>query len=74
MPSFKCKDVGMNCEFMVNDEKQDELLHIIGHHFEKTHDMKTIPPDTMEKIKKVIKPPVTEVLPGRHQHQKHNHH
>ncbi len=55
MPSFKCKDLGMNCDFEVNDGDQGELLHIIGHHFEKTHDMKTIPPDMMEKIKKVIK-------------------
>jgi predicted small metal-binding protein len=63
--------LGMNCVFNVNDGNQDELLHIIGHHFEKTHDMKTIPPDMMEKIKKVITPPVADVPPGPYQHEEH---
>ena len=74
MPSFKCKDLGWNCDFKVNDGNQEELLHIIGHHFEKTHDMKTIPPDMMEKIKKAITPPVADLPSGQPQHGKHSHH
>ncbi|MBI4283231.1 MAG: DUF1059 domain-containing protein [Chloroflexi bacterium] len=55
MPSFKCKDMGMKCEFEVKDENQDELMKMISLHAANTHDMKSIPPDMAEKVKKVIK-------------------
>jgi predicted small metal-binding protein len=55
MPSFKCKDVGMKCKFEVKDENQDELMSIIAMHGEKSHNIKEIAPDMMEKIKKAIK-------------------
>jgi predicted small metal-binding protein len=74
MASFKCSDIGMKCGFEVKDENEEELLHIIGHHAEKTHGMETIPADMMEKIKKAIKPPVKDVPPGQYQHEEHTHH
>jgi predicted small metal-binding protein len=55
MPSIKCKDIGMKCGFEVKDESQDELMQILALHAEKTHNMKTIPPDVMEKVQKAIK-------------------
>lgn len=55
MASFKCKDMGMKCSFEVKDENQDEFMKIIALHAEKTHNMKEIPPDMAEKVKKVIK-------------------
>ena len=55
MASFKCKDVGMKCNFEVKDENQDELMQIIALHGEKSHDIKEIPPEMMEKVKKAIK-------------------
>jgi len=55
MPSLKCKDAGMKCKFEVKTENQDELMQIIALHAEKSHNMKTIPPEAMEKIKKAIK-------------------
>ena len=55
MPSFKCKDAGMKCKFEVKTEKQDELMPIIAVHAEKSHNMKDVSPDMMEKIKKAIK-------------------
>ena len=55
MASIKCKDLGMQCGFEVKDEDQDELMQILALHAEKTHKMKTISPDVMEKIKKAIK-------------------
>ena len=55
MPSFKCKDVGMKCQFEVKDENQDELMQIISLHGEKSHNMKEISPDMMEKVKRAIK-------------------
>ncbi|MBI2831766.1 MAG: DUF1059 domain-containing protein [Chloroflexi bacterium] len=55
MSSFKCKDMGMKCKFEVKTENQDELMPMIALHAEKSHSMKDIPPDMMEKVKKVIK-------------------
>ena len=55
MPSIKCKDIGMKCGFEVKDESEEEMMQILALHAEKTHNLKTIPQETMEKIKKAIK-------------------
>jgi predicted small metal-binding protein len=55
MASFKCKDVGMKCNFEVKDENPDELMQIIALHGEKSHDIKEISPEMMEKVKKAVK-------------------
>jgi predicted small metal-binding protein len=55
MASFKCKDVGMKCKFEVKTDNLDELMPIIAVHAEKSHNMKEVPPETLEKIKKAIK-------------------
>jgi len=55
MPSIKCKDIGMECGFEVKDEDEGEMMQILALHAEKTHKMKTIPLDVMEKVKKAIK-------------------
>jgi predicted small metal-binding protein len=55
MPSIKCKDAGFNCGFEVKDEDRDELMQILSLHAEKTHNLKPIPPDVIEKVQKAIK-------------------
>lgn len=55
MTSFKCKDIGMRCDFEVKDENRDELMAMINLHGEKTHNMKQPSPDMMAKIEKAIK-------------------
>jgi predicted small metal-binding protein len=55
MPSIKCKDIGMKCGFEVKDEDQNEMMQILALHAEKTHNLKTIPPDLMQKVQKAIK-------------------
>ncbi len=55
MPSFKCKDVGMKCGFEVKTENADEIMPLIALHAEKSHNMKEIPADKLENIKKAIK-------------------
>ena len=55
MPSIKCKDIGMECGFELKDEDRDELMQILALHAEKTHNMKTIPPDVMQKVQQAIK-------------------
>ena len=56
MPSFKCKDMGMKCDFEVRDASEEELIHIVTHHFGKTHNMQVpLPPDQLDKVKRAIK-------------------
>ncbi len=55
MPSFKCRDIGMNCNFEVTAKTEDELMKKIAEHAGKAHNMKPIPPDVMAKVKKAIK-------------------
>lgn len=57
MPSFKCKDIGMKCNFEVKTGgSEDELMSLIALHADKSHNMKPpFPADMTEKIKKAIK-------------------
>jgi predicted small metal-binding protein len=56
MPSFKCTDIGMNDNFEVKDDNQDELMKVVALHAASSHGIKEVPPDLAEKIKKAIKP------------------
>ena len=56
MPSFKCKDIGLKCAFEATAKTQDELMKKISTHAASAHNMKIVPPETMTKIKKAIKP------------------
>ena len=55
MPSFRCRDIGVSCEFEATAKTEDELMKKIAEHARKAHNMKTIPPDVMAKVKKTIK-------------------
>jgi predicted small metal-binding protein len=55
MPSIKCKDIGMDCDFEVKDENRDEMMQVLLLHAEKTHNMKILPPDNMHKVQKAIR-------------------
>jgi predicted small metal-binding protein len=55
MYSFKCKDTGMACNFETSAKTEPELMKKIAEHAGKAHNMKQIPPDVMQKIKKAIK-------------------
>ncbi len=57
MPSLRCKDVGLDCDFEATAATEEELLKKVAEHAEKVHDMKTIPPDVMDKVKKAIRTP-----------------
>ena len=55
MMSFKCKDLGIDCDFEIKDENKDELLWVVAVHTDETHNMKKNKPEWMDKIKKAIK-------------------
>ena len=56
MPSFACKDVGMECTWSAKDKSQDKLLGKIADHAKKQHKMATIDDAMMAKVKAAIKP------------------
>ncbi len=49
------KDIGMACEFEATAKTEDELMKKIAGHAGKAHNMKTMPPNVMQKVKKAIK-------------------
>jgi len=55
MPSFKCRDLGMDCPFEASALTEPDLMKKISEHVKEAHDMKEISGDMMAKIKKVIK-------------------
>jgi|WetSurMetagenome_2_1015567.scaffolds.fasta_scaffold563179_2 predicted small metal-binding protein len=54
MAKFKCKDIGQTCNFEIQDDNQDEMMSIIAMHADKTHNIKSPPPELIEKIKEAI--------------------
>ena len=55
MPSFACKDIGMDCKFQTTAPTEAELIKNIADHAKSAHKIDTVPPDLMAKIKKTIK-------------------
>jgi predicted small metal-binding protein len=55
MPSFACKDIGMDCKFETTAPTEAELMKKIAEHAMTAHKMVTIPPDVMAKVKAAIK-------------------
>lgn len=55
MPSIECKDLGMDCGFKATAETEEELLKKVAEHTAEVHGMKEISPETMEKVKSIIK-------------------
>lgn len=54
--SFSCADVGMKCGFeIINADSEEELLNELAIHAKLSHNMTTIPQDTLNAIKSKIK-------------------
>jgi predicted small metal-binding protein len=55
MSKFKCADIGMDCGFEIKVDNETELMNHIGNHAKWAHNLDTVPPETLESIKKAIK-------------------
>jgi predicted small metal-binding protein len=55
MPSFLCKDIGMDCKFQTSAPTEAELMKKIAEHAKSVHKIDPVPPDLIAKIKKAIK-------------------
>lgn len=54
--SFKCKDVGMNCNFEIKGAStEQEILEQIKAHAKHAHNISEVSADLENKIKKAIK-------------------
>jgi len=53
---FKCKDIGMKCDFEVRHaSSRDEIWQIVSIHAKMAHNMQSIPQDVANKVSAAIK-------------------
>jgi len=55
MPSYRCRDVGVDCNWEGKAFTRGGLLKKIAEHAKTVHNMATIPDDLMAKVKAAIK-------------------
>ena len=50
-----CRDAGMDCDFMVRTESEDETLEITAGHAQRVHGYKEISPEMATTMKGLVK-------------------
>ncbi len=56
MSKFKCKDIGMKCDFEVkNATSRDEVMEIAQVHARRAHNITSMAPDLQTKVGAAIK-------------------
>ena len=53
--TLSCRDVGVDCDFIARANTEKELFELCEKHAKKSHNMKSIPPDLREKMRKHIR-------------------
>ena len=52
---FTCSDAGVDCNWSVNANTEEELMTKIAEHAKEHHGFDPIPPELVEKVKAAIK-------------------
>ncbi len=52
---LRCRDVGVDCDFVVRGETEEEILGKAKEHGRKKHNMKEIPPEMLAKARAAIR-------------------
>ncbi len=52
---LRCKDIGMDCDFVARGETEEEILKQAAEHAGTTHDMKEIPEEVLAKVRAAIR-------------------
>ena len=52
---LRCRDTGMNCDFVIRAESEGELMRKAAEHARKTHGMKELAPDMNAKVRAAIR-------------------
>ncbi len=56
MASFRCADIGMQCDFDIKGASSaDEIMGMVPTHARMTHNIQTVPADLAAKIRSAIK-------------------
>ena len=51
---LRCKDVGMECDFVARAQTEEEILKMAAEHAKKEHGMEEIPNEVVEKVRAAI--------------------
>ena len=52
---LSCRDGGVDCDFLVRAETEEEVMQVAADHGARVHGMKEITPELKSKIKSLIK-------------------
>ena len=51
---LKCREVGMDCDFVARGENEQEVMTKAAEHARKDHGMDQIPKEVLEKVKAAV--------------------
>ena len=54
MKEVRCRDAGVDCDFVARAENMDELMKKVKAHAQKDHGYKDIPAEMIEKVKRLV--------------------
>lgn len=52
---LRCRDVGMDCDFVARAETEEEILKKAAEHAQTAHNMKEIPQEVVKKVRAAIR-------------------
>jgi predicted small metal-binding protein len=55
MKVLRCRDAGVNCDWVGKGKTEDEVLKLAAEHGRKAHGMKEISPDMLAKTRAAIR-------------------
>ena len=55
MKTLKCKDVGVDCDFVASGKSEEEVLKKAAEHAKKEHNIKKVTKDYLESWRKHIR-------------------
>ncbi len=53
--TLRCRDVGMNCDFVARGNNEEEVLTKTAEHAREEHGIQDIPDDLLAKVRAAIK-------------------
>ncbi len=51
---IRCKDVGVDCDFVATGETEEEIMKKAAEHAKKAHGMNEIPQELVQKVRAAI--------------------
>ena len=52
---LRCRDVGLDCDFVIRADSEEELLKKAAEHAATTHNMKEIPEEVLSQVRAAIR-------------------